>query len=84
MLRVVAIPQVQIRSGIPSHVSDFLIVKDSPQLSVRFQSLRLVLTNDGDLPGIRDLIRSFVPSAQQARLFGRELSFILPRSDVDK
>jgi ATP-binding cassette subfamily A (ABC1) protein 5 len=30
------------------------------------------------------MIHRHVPSAEQARLFGRELSYILPREDVDK
>ena len=43
-----------------------------------------MLESSGDLPGIRRMIQSHIPDAQQNRLFGRELSFVLPRSDVEK
>ncbi len=46
---------------------------------------RLVLKAEGaKLDEIRGLVRQFVPSAKQARLFGRELSFVLPRDKVDR
>eukprot|EP00095_Tigriopus_kingsejongensis_P007732 maker-scaffold200_size264178-snap-gene-0.9 protein:Tk07732 transcript:maker-scaffold200_size264178-snap-gene-0.9-mRNA-1 annotation:"atp-binding cassette sub-family a member 5" len=46
--------------------------------------LTLVLEPNGNLQGIRDLIRQYVPDAEQNRLFGRELAFVLPREDVDR
>jgi hypothetical protein len=44
----------------------------------------MVLEPDADLPGIRTMIESHVPGAAQNRLFGRELSYVLPRDEIDK
>ncbi|XP_059079473.1 cholesterol transporter ABCA5-like isoform X1 [Tigriopus californicus] len=46
--------------------------------------LTLVLEPSGNISEIRELVKRFMPDAEQNRLFGRELSFILPRDDVDK
>ena len=44
---------------------------------------RMVLKSSANLDGISEFIKSHIPSAKRARLFGREVNFILPRSDVE-
>ena len=46
--------------------------------------MTMVLEPEADLSAIRDLIESHVPGATENRLFGRELSYVLPRSQLDK
>ena len=43
---------------------------------------RMVLKHSADLDGITELIENHIPKAKRARLFGRELNFILPRDEV--
>jgi hypothetical protein len=44
----------------------------------------MVLEPSANVPAIRDLIESCVPGAEQSRLFGRELSYVLPRDQINK
>ena len=44
----------------------------------------MVLEPEADVPAIRTLIESEVPGARENRLFGRELSYVLPREQLDK
>ena len=46
--------------------------------------MTMVLEPQADLSTIRNLIESEVPGARENRLFGRELSYVLPRSQLDK
>ena len=46
--------------------------------------MTMVLEPEADLSTIRNLIESQVPGARENRLFGRELSYVLPRSQLDK
>ena len=46
--------------------------------------MTMVLEPEADLSTIRNLIESEVPGARENRLFGRELSYVLPRSQLDK
>jgi ATP-binding cassette subfamily A (ABC1) protein 5 len=43
---------------------------------------RMVLKNESATSGIRSLVSDCVPGAEQARLHGREISFVLPRDRV--
>ena len=44
----------------------------------------MVLKPTADVRSIREEIRSHVEGAEQSRLFGREVSFILPRESISK
>jgi hypothetical protein len=44
----------------------------------------MVLKDNARLEGIADLIQGQIPNSKKARLFGREISYILPRDHVDK
>ena len=43
---------------------------------------RLVLKDENKVSDIRAKVKSTVPGSEQARLFGKELSFVLPRDKV--
>ena len=43
---------------------------------------RMVLKTEAELDSIERLIQEHVPEAKKARLFGKELSYILPRENV--
>ena len=45
---------------------------------------RMVLQESASLDGIANLIEGHVPDAKKARLYGRELSYVLPRDHVDR
>ena len=45
---------------------------------------RMVLQESASLDGIANLIEGHVPDAKRARLYGRELSYVLPRDHVDR
>ena len=80
VLWFLTLPQEQIWSWISFDVSTATQSGVIPHLYWH----RLVLEQDGDLTGIKDLILRHIPNAEQARLFGRELSYILPRNDVER
>jgi ATP-binding cassette subfamily A (ABC1) protein 5 len=42
----------------------------------------MVLKNESATAGIRSLVSDCVPGAEQARLHGKEISFVLPRDQV--
>ena len=42
----------------------------------------MVLKQEAQLSKIADLIATHIPEAKRARLFGKELSYILPRERV--
>lgn len=42
----------------------------------------MVLKPQAELDRIEELIQDHVPEAKRARLFGKELSYILPRENV--
>ena len=44
----------------------------------------MVLQESASLDGIANLIEGHVPDAKRARLYGRELSYVLPRDHVDR
>ncbi len=44
----------------------------------------MVLEPNADVAKIRDLVESHVSGAEQNRLFGRELSYVLPRDKIEK
>ena len=44
---------------------------------------RMVLKHEANLDGITQMIKTHIPAAKKARLFGREVNFILPREDVE-
>lgn len=46
--------------------------------------LTLVMKPEGDLSGVTGLVKSHISSAKQSRIFGREVSYVLPRDQVDK
>ena len=45
---------------------------------------RLVLKDESNVSRIREKVQDTIPGSEQARLFGKELSFILPRKEVMK
>lgn len=44
----------------------------------------MVLKAEAALNEIASMIERHIPTAKKARLFGKELSYILPRDHVDK
>ena len=43
---------------------------------------RLVLKDENKVSNIRERVQATEPGSEQARLFGKELSFVLPRDKV--
>jgi hypothetical protein len=48
----------------------------------KINEYRMVLKNESGTAGIRSLVSDCVPGAEQARLHGKEISFVLPRDQV--
>ncbi len=44
----------------------------------------MVLKPHGDLEGIHSLVNDHVANAKKARMFGKEISYVLPRDKVSK
>ncbi len=44
----------------------------------------MVLEPEAKLPNIRSLIEGQVQGAEESRLFGRELSYVLPRDQIEE
>lgn len=82
MLRIVIVLEKQVWSWLPFDVG--WKRKERTKCREYVHVSRLVLEPHGNLQEIRSLITRHVSSAQQARLFGRELSYVLPRDEVDR
>ena len=57
---------------------------DTLYISYRCQFRTFPIKPSADVKGIRVEIKSHVEGAEQSRLFGRELSYVLPRDGINK